>query len=163
MLEENPCRRLSLHRAQGSGRVGSPNDRDHWRATADEAKIHHIRRVRRPICISLRLEISSQTEAKGNDRFLARFGYHSGSYECCSPFHARFLLGWFSPLKMEVIRSSETSFHIRTTRWYIPEVGNTDIYRRFKHRVSGNDETGNMKLLIIYWAQTAESFNLVYF
>jgi hypothetical protein len=31
------------------------------------------------------------------------------------------LLGWFSTLKMEVMRPSETFDHIRTTRRYIPE------------------------------------------
>jgi hypothetical protein len=35
-----------------------------------------------------------------------------------------FLLGWYWTLKMEVIRSSETSVHIRSTRRYIPEDGN---------------------------------------
>jgi hypothetical protein len=38
--------------------------------------------------------------------------------------HSGFLLGWVSTLKMELIRSSETSVHIRTTRRYIPEGGN---------------------------------------
>jgi hypothetical protein len=65
-------------------------------------------------------------------------------------------------MEMEVIRSSETSFHIRTTQHYNPEVSNTDIYRRFKHRVSGNEEIDNTRLLIIYWAQTAERFSLGY-
>jgi hypothetical protein len=35
-----------------------------------------------------------------------------------------FLLGWFSILKMEMIRSSEASVHIRTTRHYIPKYDN---------------------------------------
>jgi hypothetical protein len=34
-----------------------------------------------------------------------------------------FFLGRFSTLKIEVICSSETSIHIRTTRQYIPENG----------------------------------------
>jgi hypothetical protein len=38
--------------------------------------------------------------------------------------HSGFLLGWFSNLKMEVIRSSETSVYIRATQRYIPEDGN---------------------------------------
>jgi hypothetical protein len=39
--------------------------------------------------------------------------------------HSDFLLGWFSTVKMEVIHSSETSVHIRTTRrYYTPEDGN---------------------------------------
>jgi hypothetical protein len=42
--------------------------------------------------------------------------------------NAGFLLGWFSTLKMEVIRSSETSVHIRITRRYIPENGNIHNY-----------------------------------
>jgi hypothetical protein len=33
---------------------------------------------------------------------------------------AGFLLDWFSTLKIEVISSSETPIHIRTTRRYIP-------------------------------------------
>jgi hypothetical protein len=33
-------------------------------------------------------------------------------------------------LKMDVIRSSETSVHIRTTRCYIPEDGDIRNYRR---------------------------------
>jgi hypothetical protein len=37
--------------------------------------------------------------------------------------HAGFLLGWFSTLKMEVLRSPET-FHIRTTRRYTSQDGN---------------------------------------
>jgi hypothetical protein len=43
--------------------------------------------------------------------------------------HAGFLLRWFSTLKMELIDSSETSVHIRTTRSYIPEDGNIYNYR----------------------------------
>jgi hypothetical protein len=39
-----------------------------------------------------------------------------------------FLIGCFLTLKMEVIRSSETSVHIRTTRCYIPEDGNFHNY-----------------------------------
>jgi hypothetical protein len=47
----------------------------------------------------------------------------------CSPdylLHSGFLLGRFSTLKMEVIRSSETPVHMQTTRRYtsIPENGN---------------------------------------
>jgi hypothetical protein len=38
--------------------------------------------------------------------------------------HSGFLLGSFSTPKMEVMRSSETSFHIWTTRRYVPEDGN---------------------------------------
>jgi hypothetical protein len=34
---------------------------------------------------------------------------------------AGFMFGWFSALKLEVIRSSETSVHIRNTQRYIPE------------------------------------------
>jgi hypothetical protein len=39
--------------------------------------------------------------------------------------HVGFLLGWFSTLKMDVILSSETSVHIRTTLRYIIEDGNS--------------------------------------
>jgi hypothetical protein len=35
-----------------------------------------------------------------------------------------FLLGWFSTLKMEMIRSSEMSNHMRTTQRYIQENDN---------------------------------------
>jgi hypothetical protein len=38
--------------------------------------------------------------------------------------HSGFLLCWFVTLKMGIIRSPETSVHIRTTRRYIPEDGN---------------------------------------
>jgi hypothetical protein len=38
------------------------------------------------------------------------------------------LLGWFSTMKIDVIRSSETSVHIRTTRRCIPEDGNIPLY-----------------------------------
>jgi hypothetical protein len=38
--------------------------------------------------------------------------------------HSGFLLGWFWTLKMEVVRFSETSLHIRTTQRCIPVVGN---------------------------------------
>jgi hypothetical protein len=37
---------------------------------------------------------------------------------------AGFLLGWFSSLNSGVLRSSETLFHVRTTRRDIPENGN---------------------------------------
>jgi hypothetical protein len=43
--------------------------------------------------------------------------------------HAGFLLDPFPTLKMEVIRSSETSVHIRTTRRYIPEDWSIRNYR----------------------------------
>jgi hypothetical protein len=36
--------------------------------------------------------------------------------------HSGFFVSWFSNLKTEVIRSSETSAHIRTTRHYIPKI-----------------------------------------
>jgi hypothetical protein len=52
---------------------------------------------------------------------LPRLGYQVT--ECCLPthyLHADFLLGSFSILKIEVICSSETSVHTRTTRRYIP-------------------------------------------
>jgi hypothetical protein len=39
------------------------------------------------------------------------------------PAHAGSLLADFSTLKMEAIRSSETSIHTRTTRRHIPENG----------------------------------------
>jgi hypothetical protein len=38
--------------------------------------------------------------------------------------HAGFLLGWISTVKMEVIRSSETSVHMPNSRRYIKENGN---------------------------------------
>jgi hypothetical protein len=38
--------------------------------------------------------------------------------------HSGFLFGWFSTSKMDVMFSSETSVHIRTTRHCIPEGGN---------------------------------------
>jgi hypothetical protein len=41
---------------------------------------------------------------------------------------AGFLLCWFLALNMEVIRSSETSVHIQTTRRYIPEDDNFHNY-----------------------------------
>jgi hypothetical protein len=41
--------------------------------------------------------------------------------------HAGVFLGWFSTLKKEVIRSSETSVYKRTTRRSIPEDGNINI------------------------------------
>jgi hypothetical protein len=56
-------------------------------------------------------------------------------------FRARTLLqdgfwsGWFSALKIEVIHSSETSVHIRTTRRCKPEDGNIHKYR-FENLVS---------------------------
>jgi hypothetical protein len=37
--------------------------------------------------------------------------------------HAGSSLADFSTLKMEAIRSSETSYHIRSTRYHIPEDG----------------------------------------
>jgi hypothetical protein len=40
-----------------------------------------------------------------------------------------FLLGWFSTLKLEVIRYSETLVNMRTTRRCIPEDGNFSYYR----------------------------------
>jgi hypothetical protein len=40
---------------------------------------------------------------------------------------AGFLLGYFSTLKMQVIQTSETSVHIRTTWNYIPEDGNINM------------------------------------
>lgn len=42
--------------------------------------------------------------------------------------HAGFLLGCFSTLKKDVIRSSETSLYIRITRRYITEDGNIHEY-----------------------------------
>jgi hypothetical protein len=39
------------------------------------------------------------------------------------------LIGWFFTLKMEVIRYSERSLHIRTTWRYIPDDGNIHSYR----------------------------------
>jgi hypothetical protein len=42
--------------------------------------------------------------------------------------HTGFLLGWFSPLKMETIHSSETSAYMRTTRRCIPEDGDIRNY-----------------------------------
>jgi hypothetical protein len=64
---------------------------------------------------------------------------YGGSYECqhvlrfrtSHLLHADFLLGWFSTLKTEVIISSETSIHKRTTRLYIPEddnISNVTLY-----------------------------------
>jgi hypothetical protein len=44
------------------------------------------------------------------------------------PPHAGFLLGWFSTLKMEAIRSSETSVSIWTTQRHIPEDDNIHNY-----------------------------------
>jgi hypothetical protein len=44
--------------------------------------------------------------------------------KCSHLLHTGFLSGWFSDLKMEVIRSSETSVNVRTTRCYILEDGN---------------------------------------
>jgi hypothetical protein len=43
--------------------------------------------------------------------------------------HAGFLFGWYSTLKMEVIRSYETSIHIRTTWSYISEDVSIHKYR----------------------------------
>jgi hypothetical protein len=43
--------------------------------------------------------------------------------------NAGFLLCWFSTLKMEVIRSTETSFRTRTTPHYIPQADNIRRYR----------------------------------
>jgi hypothetical protein len=63
----------------------------------------------------------------------------------CSPYfnrcfgghllHAGFLLSWFLTLKRGVICSSETSVHIRTTR-YIPEDGNIHIKFVIKYTCS---------------------------
>jgi hypothetical protein len=63
-----------------------------------------------------------------------RFGgmYHlrlQGLKSGCHFTRAGFLLDWFSILKTEVIRSSETSLHIRNTWRYIPEDGNSHNYR----------------------------------
>jgi hypothetical protein len=46
-----------------------------------------------------------------------------------NPALANFLLGWFSTLKMEAIRSSKTSVHIHTTQRYIPEDDSVHNYR----------------------------------
>jgi hypothetical protein len=43
---------------------------------------------------------------------------------------AGFLIGWFSSMKMEMIYSSETSFHIWTTRRYIPEDGSVHLLNK---------------------------------
>jgi hypothetical protein len=42
--------------------------------------------------------------------------------------HAGFLFAWFSTLKMELVRSSATSVHIRSTQRYIAEDGNIHNY-----------------------------------
>jgi hypothetical protein len=52
---------------------------------------------------------------------------YSAEYFVCEPTFqllAGFLLVWFSTLKMEVIRSSETSVHMRNTKRHIPEDDN---------------------------------------
>jgi hypothetical protein len=46
------------------------------------------------------------------------------------PGHAGFTLADFSTLKMEAIRSSETSVHTRSTRIHIPEDGILHSHRR---------------------------------
>jgi hypothetical protein len=45
---------------------------------------------------------------------------YTGSILPSHLLHSRFLLGRFATMKMEVMRSSETSVHVRTTRHYIP-------------------------------------------
>jgi hypothetical protein len=44
---------------------------------------------------------------------------------CLATCYPSFLFGWFFTLKMEVIRSSETSVHILNTERYIPEDGSS--------------------------------------
>jgi hypothetical protein len=71
----------------------------------------------------------------GQHPFLLPSGPHIIVFQTDSSFclaicsHASFLLGWFSNLKMEGIRFSETTAHIRTIRRYIPEDGNFHNYR----------------------------------
>jgi hypothetical protein len=48
--------------------------------------------------------------------------------------HTGCVLVWFSTLKMEVIRFSETSIHIWTTRRYIPEDSSIHNYRCENHK-----------------------------
>jgi hypothetical protein len=52
--------------------------------------------------------------------------------------HTGFSLGRFSTLKMGLIRSSETSIHIRTTRHYILEDGNIHPSSIFMNQHSSN-------------------------
>jgi hypothetical protein len=47
--------------------------------------------------------------------------------------HAGFSLADFSTLKIEVIRSSETSVHTRSTRCHIPEEDILQFYTRFQN------------------------------
>jgi hypothetical protein len=53
-----------------------------------------------------------------------------------------FWLGLFWTLKMEVIRSSETSVDIRTTRLYIPEDGNIQLFLEFGWQKKGHEAVG---------------------
>jgi hypothetical protein len=48
------------------------------------------------------------------------------------PAHAGSSLAYFSTLKMEAIRSSEMSVHIRSTRRHIPEDGILNEYRSLR-------------------------------
>jgi hypothetical protein len=60
-------------------------------------------------------------------RLNRRFG---GSYRLQLPAHAGSSLANFSTLKMEAIRSSETSVNTRSTRRHIPEDGILHSHRR---------------------------------
>jgi hypothetical protein len=48
----------------------------------------------------------------------------------------RFFLGWNSTLKIDAIWSSETSVHIRTIRYYVPEDGNIPFFDKLFLRLS---------------------------
>jgi hypothetical protein len=55
-------------------------------------------------------------------------GWKSSQQEISLPT-CGFLFGWLPTLNMDVIRTSETSVHMRITRRYIPEDGNILNYR----------------------------------
>jgi hypothetical protein len=68
-----------------------------------------------------------------------------GIFSTLAPCSADFL-----PLKMEVICSSETSVHVRTTRRYIPEDGDFHNYR-----------CENLKSYIFFTSLTSKRINTV--
>jgi hypothetical protein len=69
---------------------------------------------------------------------------------CClqPPAHAGSSLADFSTLKMEAIRSSETSVHTKSTRRHIPEGGILHSHRRVNLKSSIADIFGFQNLEI---------------
>jgi hypothetical protein len=69
--------------------------------------------------------------------------------------HADVFLGWSFTLKMEVIPSTETSVHLRTTRSYIPEDGND-------HNCRCEDATDLQKFTVFFQMTQIQALNIFF-